>query len=505
MDTAAVFAFRIAELGHAGFLRCCFSSRVRQDFPDNQLRPRLADLKPPRLEASGGHDMAQETVRLAEYAAALRYEDVPPAVVQRAKDCITDTVAVIAQGSGLPWSRIVIRYAQRIGAGGSSRILGVDGPAVQAPAAALANGALAHAFESDNLTRPGAGVHPGATLLPPALAVAQERGSSGRDLITAVVAGFEVMYRIGRATKHSNERHGFHAPGTTGPFGAAIAAGRLLQLNAAAMTNALGVAGSLAGGLMEFARSGTGAMVKRLHLGRAAESGVLAASLAADGFTGPHSVLEGDAGFLKVFCTEWDAADLTHSLGEEFATLNLCLKRFPVHMTAQTAVQAILELRAEHGFSGAQVDQVVVAGDERMATVNNIAEPTDIMMAQYSIPFCVALALFRDPRNPASFDEPALLDADIRSMCRRVTVTVASPPTRLPGASQVTVRMKGGRSIMGEVEEFNGTPARPLTRADLRDKFTMLMGAPDAARATALFERLQSLEDETDVRWLGAS
>ena len=355
--------------------------------------------------------MAHETVRLAEYAAGLHYEDLPPEVVQRAKDCITDTVAVIVQGSALPWSRIVVRYAQRTGAGGQSRILGAGGPSVQAPAAALANGALAHAFESDNLSRPGAGVHPGATLLPPALAVAHEHGSSGRDLITAIVAGFEVMYRIGHATKHSNERRGFHAPGTTGPFGAAVASGRLLHLDTEAMTNALGIAGSLACGLMEFARSGTGAMVKRLHLGRAAESGVLAANLAADGFTGPRSVLEGEAGFLKVFCTEWDIADLTRGLGSEFATLRLCLKRFPVHMTAQTAVQAILELQAEHGFDGAQVDRVTVAGNERMATVNNIPDPTDIMMAQYSIPFCVALALFRDPRDPASFDESALTDA----------------------------------------------------------------------------------------------
>jgi 2-methylcitrate dehydratase PrpD len=107
--------------------------------------------------------MANETVRLAEYAAGLRYEDLPPSVVQRAKDCITDTVAVIVQGGGLPWSRIVASYAQRIGAGGRSRILGTDGPTLHAPAAALANGALAQAFESDNLTKPGAGVHPGAT------------------------------------------------------------------------------------------------------------------------------------------------------------------------------------------------------------------------------------------------------------------------------------------------------------------------------------------------------
>src|ERR1700751_1381801 len=181
---------------------------------------------------------------------------------------------------------------------------GHGGAAVQANAAALANGALAHAFELDSLTRPGAGAHPGATVLPPALAITQERGSDGRALIAAFVAGNEVMIRIGRATGHTNEARGFHAPGTTGPFGSAAAVGRLLRVDAPMMLNALGIAGSTSAGLLEFARSGTGAMVKRLHLGRAAESGIMAASLAADGFTGPSSVLEGEAGFLKVFCTE---------------------------------------------------------------------------------------------------------------------------------------------------------------------------------------------------------
>ncbi len=269
--------------------------------------------------------------------------------------------------------------------------------------------------------------------------MAQERGSSGRALIAAVVAGFEVMYRIGHATKHSNERRGFHAPCTTGPFGAAVAAGRLLGLDADGMTNALGIAGSLAGGLMEFARSGTGAMVKRLHLGRAAESGVLAASLAADGFTGPRSVLEGEAGFLKAFCTDWDIADLTRGLGTDYATMHLCLKRFPVHMTAHTAVQAVLELQAEHKFDGSAVERVTVAGNERMATVNNIHDPADIMMAQYSIPFCVALSLFRDPRDPASFDDSALADAAIRNMCGRVSVVAGEASMGIGGAAVVTI------------------------------------------------------------------
>src|SRR5204862_8324595 len=282
--------------------------------------------------------MPNETVQLAEYAAGLRYEDLPAEVVACAKDCIIDTVAACVCGSVLPWSRIVIDYAERTGPGGASRILGA-GSAVQAPAAALANGALAHAFELDALTRPGAGAHPGATVLPPALAVAQQpgvdapRAIGGQDLIAAFVAGNEVMIRIGRATGHTNEARGFHAPGTTGPFGAAVACGHLLGLDADKMANAIGLAGSLAGGLLEFAR-GDGGMVKRLRLGRASEAGALAASPAAAGFTRPPPALEGQFGFLRVFCTEFDENQLTQGLGQEFVTLSTVLKRYPVHATA---------------------------------------------------------------------------------------------------------------------------------------------------------------------------
>src|SRR5579864_6732835 len=285
--------------------------------------------------------MANETVQLAEYAAGLRYEDLPAEVVGCAKDCIIDTVAACICGSGLPWSRIVIEYAERTGPGGTSRILG-RGSAVQAPAAALANGALAHAFELDALTRPGAGAHPGATVLPPTLAVAQEAGVSatGRALIAAVVAGNEVMIRIGRATGHTNEARGFHAPGTTGPFGAAVACGLLLGLDERRMTNAIGIAGSLAGGLLEFAK-GDGGMVKRLHLGRASEAGVMAASLAEAGFAGPRTVIEGEFGFLRVFCTEWDESHLTKGLGSDFVTMSAVLKRYPCHATAHPAVKAV--------------------------------------------------------------------------------------------------------------------------------------------------------------------
>jgi 2-methylcitrate dehydratase PrpD len=449
--------------------------------------------------------MANETVQLAEYAARLRYEDLPPAVVGRAKDCIADTVATILFGFDLPWSRIVVDYAKRNGAGGRSRILGAGDVPLHAPSAALANGAIAHAFEMDNLTQPNSGSHPGATTFSAALAIAQERGISGRETIAAVVAGWETMIRIGRATKHSNERRGFHAPGTTGPFGAAIACGRLMQFDADRMTNAIGIAASTAGGLLEFARSGTGAMVKRLHLGRAAEGGVLAASLAADGFTGPRSAIEGQAGFLKVFCNEYDVAELTRGLGQDYVTMSILLKRFPAHITAHTPVQAIEELKEAHKFSGPDVASISIAGEERVAKVNNIPAPADLMMAQYSVPFCVALALYRDARDPQAFNDAAVRDPDIRALAAKVTITV-DQEVHAHGAlaSTVAVTLKDGRTFTRRVEHFKGTPANPLAPDEMRDKFMRLTRKYRESDMVRLFTRLQQLENEPDLGWLSA-
>jgi 2-methylcitrate dehydratase PrpD len=447
--------------------------------------------------------MAQETARLARYAAALRYEDLPGPVIQRAKDCIADTVAVIAFGADLPWSRIILDYARRRGAGGKSRVLVPGGGRLQAPQAAFANGALAHAFEMDNLTWPNTGVHPGATMFAPALAIAQERGLGGRELITAFVAGAEVMIRIGRATRHNNEGRGFHAPGTTGPFGGAVAVGRLLKFDAARMTNALGIAGSLACGLLEFARSGRGAMVKRLHMGRAAESSVLAASLAAGGFTGPDTVLEGPFGFLKVYCGEYDLPALTAGLGSEFATLRIMLKRFPVHITAHTSVQAVEDLRREHRYAVEDVAALHIAGNPKMATINNIPAPTDLMMAQYSLPFCVALAHYHNPRDPRSFNLKSFNDKAIRALAARVTVSIADEATHGHTlASTVTITLKDGRTLTRKVASFKGTPEQPLDRVEMREKFLLLAQHCDRAAMARLFERLADLEVQRNLDWL---
>jgi 2-methylcitrate dehydratase PrpD len=447
-------------------------------------------------------ETAHEAERLAAYAAELRYEQLPTAVVQRAKDCIIDAVATISYGAELPWSRMVIAYARRYGGGGNSVILGSGGARVHAPAAALANGTLAHAFELDSVTIPGSGSHPAATLFTSALAVAQERGLSGRELITAFVAGAEVMFRIGHATRHSNEARGFHAPGTTGPFGAAVAVGHLRQLDAAKMTNALGIAGSLACGLLEFVNAGSGAMVKRLHLGRAAESGVLAASLASEGFTGPSSVLEGKFGFLHVFCNEWDLQALTHGLGTEYVTPSISIKNYACHMTAQNSIEATQELRVEHKFEASDVQSIAIAGDDRMATRNNIPAPPDKMMAQYSVPFSVALSLYRDARDPRSYDDAVVHDRAILDLASRTKITKAPGQKRQDLTAAVTIRLKDGREVSRIVASFKGSPQRALNQAELKEKFMLLTRHFGQRKLEATFERLQGIEAEETLDWL---
>jgi 2-methylcitrate dehydratase PrpD len=455
------------------------------------------------VAAQEADEGAGATRTLAAYGAALRFEDIPPEAVQRAKDCITDAVATIVYGADLPWSRIIIDYARKTGSGGGrSQILGAGARAVQPAMAALAQGAMAHAFELDNLTKPDSGGHPGAVLFSTGLAMAQDRGLGGRALLTALVAGAEVMIRIGYATLHTDEERGFHAPSSVGPFGGAVTVGHLLGFDAARMTEALGIAGSCSGGLLAFAHSGDGAMVKRFNLGRGAEGGVVAASLAESGFTGPSTVIEGEGGFLRAFCPKWDAAPLTQGLGHDFKTMTIMIKRYACHITAHTPVEAMLDLRQQYRFGPDAIAAIAIAGSPRMATVNNIPAPRDALLAQFSIPFCVALAMVRDPVDPRSFDADVVKDQQILALAQRVTMSAAPGQSNTELASTVTVTLKDGRSVSQHVTAFTGTPERPLDRAGLRQKFMLLTKAHPEPAMAQLFDRLQQIENEPDLAWL---
>ncbi len=436
---------------------------------------------------------------LAKFAAELKLSDIPLAVLDRAKACIIDTVAVATFGSQFPWSGIVADYARRYGSGGACTVMGsVD--RVHAPYAALANASFAHAFEQDSTHEPNVGAHPGTTILPAVLALCEETGASGETALAAFVAGCEVLFRIARTSHRSQtppEVMGFHALGLTGPYGVAAAGARVLGLNAEQITHALGIAGSLSSGILAFTKAKQGGMVKRLHLGRAAESGILAARLASEGYTGPETVLEGKFGFLEAYCKGSDTAQLTEGLREDWETLRICMKRYACHMTAQTPVQSIRDLMAEHKFQGSDVASISVEGVEKIVTHNGSKEPGDVAQGQYSVPFCVALALFRDPDDPRSFDESALNDPAIRAVCRNVDLR-ARPKgdKRSEKATDVTVRLKDGREFSRHGDSFKGMLIDPLTRADLQRKFMLLTAHRGEAIAVKHFAMLDTIETQ---------
>ncbi|MFM0039487.1 MmgE/PrpD family protein [Paraburkholderia strydomiana] len=433
---------------------------------------------------------------LASFAVNFRDRPIPDHVLTYAKYCLIDTVSAATYGAEFSWSKAVMAYAARYGVGGTSTVLGNASMRVHAPMAALANGALAHAFEMDSIREPSAGVHAGATIAPAAFAVGEECEADGLSVLKAFILGTEVASRIGVASHHSPEKIGFHAPGMTGPFGAAVAAGLLMGLDAEELTNALGLAGSLTCGLMTFSKARHGSMVKRLHPGRAAESGVLAARLADSAFEGPESILDGPFGFLDVYCRNLpqDVCSLTANLGEDWETMRTGLKRYACHANAQTATQSAYDLQRRDKFQPQEVHHITIEGNERLIGRHDNTEPLDIMQGQYSLPFCVALALYRDPNDPRSFSSESVSDPEIRALTRKVRVTTM--PTKSVRHTRVTIRLLDGSVLVNDCEEYKGMPTNPVTLDDVSIKFKSLTRSLGERRSDVLLDRLITLEKQ---------
>ncbi len=441
---------------------------------------------------------------LSEFAASLRYEDIPEHVRQVLKQCLIDSVACASFGAMFPWSKQIARVAAPSGHPGRCRFPGAPDDGLAARPAALTLGAFAHAFEQDSLRRPSGGVHAGATVMLPAFAVAQETGAGGKALITAMAAGVEVMFRIGAATLHTPEKKGFHAPGLTGPFGAAIAAGKLLNGDAGQLLQAMAIAGSMASGLLAFAHAGNGGMIKRLHLGRAAEGGVLAAILAMEGLQGPTTVLDGKFGLLDAFCSESDPSLLTMGLGQTWQAETICFKKYPCHITGHAPLEAMARLRADAGFDPGDIVRIEVAGDGEIVSHHNIPAPSDIMLAQYSIPFCLALSLYYDAADPASFNDTVLSDGNVLTLARKVELRKRA--NRSPAAKgwgvNLAVQLRDGRFLETTVEDFPGVPEMPFTREQMEAKFNLLtksQSRPD--RLLATLQHFESVADVGEISW----
>ena len=353
------------------------------------------------------------TLQVARWVAGLSYRDLPQRTKAVVRLALLDTAGCGVYGYVTPWTQAMYQWVQAGGSKGKARSWSDAPMTLRAADAALVNGVSAHAFELDDYHN--AKLHPGAVVIPAALALAEELNVTGEKLLTAIAAGYEVMIRSSLALEPSAARlRGWHLTGACGPFGAAAACAVLLGLDVEKTAWALGLAGTQGAGLWAF--NADGAMSKRLHAGKAAHSGVLAAELAAGGFSGPTQIYEtGDGGFLKAFSDKSDAAPLTHELGKTWHLDNVSIKPYSCCGSTHAYIDAALEIRKRlHANTGGKWDATrpVRVGMSKVVDVQCGFDykPGTALNAQMSLRYCLAAALTDGQALPQQFTDERMHD-----------------------------------------------------------------------------------------------
>jgi 2-methylcitrate dehydratase PrpD len=349
------------------------------------------------------------TREVANWVADLRHDDLPQRTREVVRIAILDTIGAGVYGFQTPWAKMLLEWARRGAGTGESTVWGEAKASLRAADAALVNGTAAHAFELDDYHN--AKLHPGAVVVPAAIAMAEKLSSTGTELVTAIAAGYEVMIRTSLALNPSATRlRGWHLTGVCGPFGAAAACASLMKLHTEQCAWALGLAGTQGAGLWAFNADGT--MSKRLHAGKAAHSGVLAAELAQIGFTGPTQIYEfEDGGVLKAFSDASDAAPLTKDLGSVYHLDKTSIKPYSCCGSTHSYIDAALELRRKLGAPWNSRMPVRV-GTAKVVDVQCGFDyaPSSALNAQMSLRYTVAAALADGQVLPAQFSDAKLGD-----------------------------------------------------------------------------------------------
>jgi 2-methylcitrate dehydratase PrpD len=429
--------------------------------------------------------------RLAAFAASLEFDDLPPAVVAAARMRTLDVLGVALAAATQDFAVALARTLEGWAAGGEATVIGGKQTA-PVPLAVLANGTLAHALDFDD-THPAAIVHVSSVIVPTVLAVAEAARADGRTVLAAAVAGGEAMIRLGLAASGAFHARGWHATGVGGALGAALAAGRVQRLDATRLAAALGLAGSFASGLLEFLSDGSAA--KRVHAGWAGHAGVVAAALAAHGFAGPTTVLEGRFGLYAAMLGAPPAPEPFETLGREWQTLRIAVKPYPCCHLLHAYLDCALALRQAHGIVPEAIEAVecrVPAGEVPIVCEPAGAKrsPRTPYEAQFSLPFTVAAALVDGRVGLETFSPERLADPRIAALAARVRDTVdpsARYPETFPG--WVRIHLADGRLVEAREPDGRGGPERPLPPAAVVEKFR-----DNAARALppARVERLEA-------------
>jgi 2-methylcitrate dehydratase PrpD len=445
--------------------------------------------------------------RLAEEVTALRTTSIPPEVLGRANALLLDFLGVTLAGVPEESSRALRRGLERLGLRGDGTVLGTT-ERLPPPQAALANGAAAHAIEMDD-THLGGSIHLGASVFSAGLATAELTGASGEALLRAAVAGYEVTARLAMAVgPAAHYARGFHPTGTCGAFGAAVTAALLMDLDAAAVARALGIAGSQAAGSMEFLADG--AWTKRLHPGWSAAAGMHAAALAGAGFRAPASIVEGRFGFLHAYSETPDRRPLDDPAGG-FELMRTGIKPHACCRYMQAPIDAALALRAAHAIEPGDVERVEVGIVSAGFPIvyepeDHKRRPRSVVDEQFSLPFGIAVALARGAASPAEFVPEAAGDPVVtRLMDRVVAVHDDALDRQYPRVWPAWVRilLRDGRRLEEHVTHALGDPERFPDAATLEAKFRGLarrtLAEPQIARLAAAVAALPRAASVRDV------
>ena len=441
---------------------------------------------------------------LADWVAGLSVTDLTDVDRAQLDKLILDHLGVCYRGTFLPWGDALKRYAHPYAGTGSAVVFGSNLKVIPA-VAALVNATCAHGLEHDDTHDEGMS-HPGAIVIAVALAIASEKGLSGREVHPAIVAGYEVMARAGMACGPDIMHHGFHPTALFGGFGAATTAAKLLELPAQSIVETWGLMLSMAGGSMQFSQDPHGTVVKRLHGGYGAHNGTMAAQLAALGIAGPSQAFDGNYGLCNLFSGSPDLGRLTRTAGAPYEIHRISFKPYPSCRLFHSTIDALREVTG--GFSAANVDikKIVVGGPAVFKTQHMMYRPTSMMAAQYSLPFVLGAALIAGPYSEQVFADENLGDTDVLAISDRVSAVVDDKlENAFPAhfGSWVEVTFKDGETRQKEVMDSYGTPANPMDTAALLKKFTGLVtGAkPDfpVAQVDAL---VRGLSHDTDVSHL---
>ena len=440
-------------------------------------------------------DTASPSQQLASFAAALTFEVIPEPVIRKTEDLLVDWFGSCVAGKGARAVETIAAFAASAGPStGRAEVL-INRSRSSAYFAAMVNAAASHVVEQDDVHN-GSVFHPATVVFPVALALAQTHGCTGKQMLAAAVAGYEVGIRVGEFLGRSHYKV-FHTTGTAGTLAAAATAGNLLGLNPPQMLHALGSAGTQSAGLWEFLR--TAADSKQLHTAHAAAAGLMSASLAQNGFTGAAQILEGAQGMAAGMSSDADVTRLTDGLGKRWATVETSFKYHACCRHTHPAADALHQVMAAHGLKPADVAQVVTHVHQGAIDVlGPVVNPTTVHQSKFSMGTTLALVAQFGHAGLAEFDQH-FNTAQTVAFCNRVSMALdtevdSAYPKRWIG--KVTVTTTDGRSLHGRVDEPKGDPGNTLSRDEISSKALRLAaysGGANAAEIALAMERLWSI------------